>query len=544
MKRMKQIICILTASALLVLSPVSAFIGTCNVATVEAADVAVAGGSYLFEFLLALFGVSMASLTDVQKENAYGGYLQWVETGGDAEVYEAMTGYQTGDSVELTGSMVGSVSDYLKSVNANIISGTAGTVTVPSDIYMGSDYVNSYADISLRSLAPTNTYTHAIYRTLQHESSRDACYVYFINSSREYVYLVDRPDDSYLYFYQFDSTGVYYSSSSTSKKECYLYNSLSGGLTYGGISNYYTLVDSMLSEIYTTIPILQVTDSSFSSYNNLSLLLANSTCLNGENISPKYLITGNYSSKNVEAITGQTVSGSTITAVNSAVADAVGANTTTDESGQAVYTEVIAQAVADAVSKALEDSGFKVIEGGGGSETDPGDEENPDPLPFVPQIIEKIDEVGGAITSGFNNVINNITTTGEEIKNGIVEQIQSVLEFLFVPDLAPVQDSLDMIQGKFAWIRDIYDMFNNIFTSLSPDCEPPVVYIDFSKSESSKFVPIGKRVAVEFSWYAPYKPTIDLIVGGFLWVMYLWYIFKKLPDILNGSGMDEREGDD
>ena len=39
----------------------------------------------------------------------------------------------------------------------------------------------------------------------------------------------------------------------------------------------------------------------------------------------------------------------------------------------------------------------------------------------------------------------------------------------------------------------------------------------------------GEVVALDLSWYAQYKPTVDAIVGGFLWLLFLWALFKKAP---------------
>lgn len=47
----------------------------------------------------------------------------------------------------------------------------------------------------------------------------------------------------------------------------------------------------------------------------------------------------------------------------------------------------------------------------------------------------------------------------------------------------------------------------------------------------------GKEVALDLAWYQKYKPSVDGIVSGFMWLGYLWMLFTKAPDILNGMGL-------
>lgn len=38
------------------------------------------------------------------------------------------------------------------------------------------------------------------------------------------------------------------------------------------------------------------------------------------------------------------------------------------------------------------------------------------------------------------------------------------------------------------------------------------------------------------SWYARYKPSVDIILSGILWIVFVWNTFKTLPSIINGVG--------
>lgn len=132
-------------------------------------------------------------------------------------------------------------------------------------------------------------------------------------------------------------------------------------------------------------------------------------------------------------------------------------------------------------------------------------------------------------------ILDGILAIPGSIADVIATALSTALTAIFVPNLEDVA-VVDEVMEKFDWIGDLYTCVKKNLTSLNPDTEPPVIYIDFTKG-SSKYVPVGKRVAIDFSWYAPYKPMGDKIVGSFMWIIYLWYLFKRIPDIISGGGM-------
>ena len=54
-------------------------------------------------------------------------------------------------------------------------------------------------------------------------------------------------------------------------------------------------------------------------------------------------------------------------------------------------------------------------------------------------------------------------------------------------------------------------------------------------------VNFGNMSAIDLSWYAPYKSTVDNIVSGFLWLGFLWLLIKRAPGIIQGSAMAEAD---
>ena len=48
-----------------------------------------------------------------------------------------------------------------------------------------------------------------------------------------------------------------------------------------------------------------------------------------------------------------------------------------------------------------------------------------------------------------------------------------------------------------------------------------------------------KQKIFDMTWYQKYKASVDGLLSGFLWLGYLWLLFKRAPSILNGMQMDE-----
>lgn len=56
-------------------------------------------------------------------------------------------------------------------------------------------------------------------------------------------------------------------------------------------------------------------------------------------------------------------------------------------------------------------------------------------------------------------------------------------------------------------------------------------------SVSWRGVDFSGMSALNLSWYAPYKPTVDAILSGFLWLAFLWTLIKRAPGIIQGASM-------
>ncbi len=54
----------------------------------------------------------------------------------------------------------------------------------------------------------------------------------------------------------------------------------------------------------------------------------------------------------------------------------------------------------------------------------------------------------------------------------------------------------------------------------------------------------GEVEVLDLSWYTPYKQTVDNLISGFLWLGYIWHLFKIAPSILGSVGLSVEKADD
>lgn len=94
------------------------------------------------------------------------------------------------------------------------------------------------------------------------------------------------------------------------------------------------------------------------------------------------------------------------------------------------------------------------------------------------------------------------------------------------------------LKEKFAFWADVKDIGAGLYASVQAGGEAPELIIHLGEANSPYgFHYGGDEYALDLSWYGPYKPTVDSITGGFLWLLYLYGVFKNLPNILSGVGM-------
>lgn len=126
----------------------------------------------------------------------------------------------------------------------------------------------------------------------------------------------------------------------------------------------------------------------------------------------------------------------------------------------------------------------------------------------------------------------------ERIANGIdalADKIAEGFAEIFAPDPALMQDISDTFNSKFGFVSTLHQLGTDLL-SIDATSAPPVVYIHLEDAEGSIYY--GETVkALDMSWYARYKEDVDRIMSGFLWLGFLWLLFKRASAIIQGAEM-------
>lgn len=115
------------------------------------------------------------------------------------------------------------------------------------------------------------------------------------------------------------------------------------------------------------------------------------------------------------------------------------------------------------------------------------------------------------------------------------QTISQAISGLFIPDAALVTEITSTFNSKFGWLETIHQLGLDL-CGLKPGSQPPVIYIHLEDAEG-QFKYGGMEKALDMSWYEPYKEDVDNIISGFMWLAFLWLVFKRAADIINGAGM-------
>lgn len=210
--------------------------------------------------------------------------------------------------------------------------------------------------------------------------------------------------------------------------------------------------------------------------------------------------------------------------------------------------QILAQLQANTLAPTLEVAG---TEAGGNTGTD---EDAKPYLPYIPQIFEKIKELPGTLANIWESIKGIPAAIAEKIGaffttlwgwlQNIIDAITALpaaiaekVGELFKPDEALITEITDTFKGKFGFLPVLKQFGDDLF-GMTAETEPPVIWIHLENAESKYGYDYGgKEVALDLAWYQKYKPSVDGIVSGFMWLGYLWMLFTKAPDILNGMGL-------
>lgn len=144
-----------------------------------------------------------------------------------------------------------------------------------------------------------------------------------------------------------------------------------------------------------------------------------------------------------------------------------------------------------------------------------------------------LSSLGSVFTSAIDTVVSKISNFFENFYS----LLQELLIYLFVPEEEYFQERTERILQKFDFAESVYDtaqVFVN-FINTNDFGKAPVITIDLSNA-TGKYNYGTSSLCFDMSFFAPYKPISDVILSGFMWLVFAWNTFRDLPGIINGVG--------
>ena len=175
-------------------------------------------------------------------------------------------------------------------------------------------------------------------------------------------------------------------------------------------------------------------------------------------------------------------------------------------------------------------------------------------LPFIPQIFEKIKDIPGTLSNIWDTVKGLPAAIAEKISaffttlwgwlSDIITEIRALpaaiaekVGALFTPDQALVTEITDTFKGKFGFLSTLKQFGDDLF-GMTAETEPPVIWVHLENAESKFGYTYGdKQKILDFTWYQKYKANVDTLISGFLWLGFLWLLFKRAASIIQGGEM-------
>ena len=207
--------------------------------------------------------------------------------------------------------------------------------------------------------------------------------------------------------------------------------------------------------------------------------------------------------------------------------------------------QILAQLQANTLAPTLDLAGTQT---GGNTGTD---EDAKPYLPYIPQIFEKIKELPGTLANIWESIKGIPAAIAEKIGaffttlwgwlQNIIDAITALpaaiaekIGALFKPDEALLTEITDTFKGKFGFFSTLKQFGSDLF-GMTPETEPPVIWVHLENAESKFGYNYGdKQKIFDMTWYQKYKASVDGLLSGFLWLGYLWLLFKRAPAILGG----------
>lgn len=136
---------------------------------------------------------------------------------------------------------------------------------------------------------------------------------------------------------------------------------------------------------------------------------------------------------------------------------------------------------------------------------------------------------------GWKGTIEKIYQGIIDLPGRIADAFKALLEGLFAPDAALMQEISTTFTDKFPFLPVLNRVGNDLF-GMTADSEPPVIWVHLENAEG-KYYYGEKQKILDMSFYQRYKADGDKLISGFLWLGFLWLLFKRASAIIQGADM-------
>ena len=106
-----------------------------------------------------------------------------------------------------------------------------------------------------------------------------------------------------------------------------------------------------------------------------------------------------------------------------------------------------------------------------------------------------------------------------------------LLKSLFVPSEERITSLTSTVSSKFDFVDSIKNAIDSLVDIVNNVGNAPKLNIQLGSTKYTE----ESTVAIDFSWYEPFKSYGDLVITGFCYASFLWRLFIKLPGIISGT---------
>ena len=153
---------------------------------------------------------------------------------------------------------------------------------------------------------------------------------------------------------------------------------------------------------------------------------------------------------------------------------------------------------------------------------------------FLKDIISAIGNIAqaiGNVISGIFSPLWNFITTFLDLFNPTSDNF--IFKIVFVPSQERIDAITNTVKAKFEFVDSIKTAVNSVKDLLNNLGNAPKITLNL---KATKYTEEQNTVVFDLSWYAPYKAYGDLVITGFVYLMFIWRLLVTLPSIINGTG--------